>query len=203
MRSTCARDTRVAEQARPALEADDLQAAGRSAFRDAEGAHRAESTSSATAIRELPDGESEFAYEIGLLAKVSSVMEEAPDDPGTARDRQPGHRRGDRGHRAAAAIQANQSQGWRRRRLDPRRRRAWQDARLGARPLRRRRQREGSPRRPRRLAVDGRNRAVPARRVPCRPRRVLQPAREELGRALAGDFGRRWVDSPKRAGGAG
>jgi hypothetical protein len=28
-------------------------------------------------IRELPDGESEFAYEIGLLAKVSSVMVEA------------------------------------------------------------------------------------------------------------------------------
>ena len=36
------------------------------------------STSSATAIRELPDGESEFGYEIGLLGKVSSVMERRP-----------------------------------------------------------------------------------------------------------------------------
>ncbi len=69
-------NTRVAEQARPALEAqayklqaDQLSGTQKSLVDrvDALG----------EAIRKLPDGESEFAYEIGLLGKVSGVMQEA------------------------------------------------------------------------------------------------------------------------------
>ena len=72
-------ETRVAEQARPALEAEELQAAGRQALRHPEGPAATASTSSAQQIRELPDGESEFGYEIGLLGKVSEVMGEATE----------------------------------------------------------------------------------------------------------------------------
>jgi hypothetical protein len=69
-------NTRVAEQARTALEAqvyklqaDQLSGTQKSLVDrvDALG----------EAIRKLPDGETEFGYEIGLLGKVSGVMQEA------------------------------------------------------------------------------------------------------------------------------
>jgi hypothetical protein len=69
-------DTRVAEQARPALEAPKYKLqADQLSGRQKGLTERTDKLG--TAIRELPDGESEFGYEIGLLAKVSSVMQEA------------------------------------------------------------------------------------------------------------------------------
>jgi hypothetical protein len=69
-------ETRVAQQARPALKADDFKQQGQKLSESQKGLNdRVDQLG--TKIRELPDGESEFAYEIGLLAKVSSVMGEA------------------------------------------------------------------------------------------------------------------------------
>ena len=69
-------DTRVAEQARPALEAKNFKLQAEQLSGRQNGlTERVDKLGSA--IRELPDSESEFGYEIGLLAKVSSVMQEA------------------------------------------------------------------------------------------------------------------------------
>ncbi len=69
-------NTRVADQARPALlaanyklQADQLSGTQKSLVERVDKLGKA--------IRELPDGDSEFGYEIGLLAKVSGVMQEA------------------------------------------------------------------------------------------------------------------------------
>ena len=69
-------ETRVAEQAKPALLADDFkQQAGKLSATQKVLNGRVDKLGAD--IRELPDGESEFGYEIGLLAKVSGVMGEA------------------------------------------------------------------------------------------------------------------------------
>ncbi len=71
-------ETRVAEQARPAIdepkhqaEADRLSAAQR--------ALDERTVSVIGRIRELPDAEGDFAYELSLLAQVSTVMQEAAE----------------------------------------------------------------------------------------------------------------------------
>ena len=138
-----------------------------------------------TASRRSPSGsatcptrEAEFAYEIDLLGQVADGHGRGDRDPRPARDRQPGHRRRDRGDRAAAQVQADQPQGRRRRRLRrPAAAARGTTQRLGPGPARQRPEREGSPRGPRRLAGDRRLRPVPPRGVPRRARRVLQPAR--------------------------
>jgi hypothetical protein len=69
-------ETRVAQQAKPAILADDHKRQAVQLSGTQKGLNeRVDKLGSQ--IRELPDGESEFAYEIGLLAKVSSVMGEA------------------------------------------------------------------------------------------------------------------------------
>ena len=105
------------------------------------------------AIRKLPDGESEFGYEIGLLGKVSGSCKRRRDPA------QP-----ETGSTAIAAeteaiellLQSKRinPKGGGGGGCDPGRRRTWQDARLGAGTLWRRRQREGSAGRPRRLPSD-------------------------------------------------
>jgi len=69
-------ETRVSEQARPALLAADhqVQALKLSVTQKGLGVRVDKLTD---AIRELPDGESEFGYEIALLGRVSEVMKEA------------------------------------------------------------------------------------------------------------------------------
>ena len=69
-------ETRVAQQAKPALAADDHKQQAVKLSGTQKGLNdRVDALG--VKIRELPDGESEFAYEIGLLAKVSAVMGEA------------------------------------------------------------------------------------------------------------------------------
>ena len=69
-------ETRVAQQAMPALLADDhKRQAGKLSGTQKGLNDRVDKLGEK--IRELPDGESEFAYEIGLLGKVSAVMGEA------------------------------------------------------------------------------------------------------------------------------
>src|SRR5262249_37143036 len=69
-------DTRVAEQARPALAAPKYKLQAEQLSGRQKGlTERVDKLGNA--IRELPDAETEFGYEIGLLAKVSSVMQEA------------------------------------------------------------------------------------------------------------------------------
>ncbi len=138
-------ETRVTEQAKSATAAEKHKEQARQALRRRRTAWASASTSSSEKIRELPDADTEFAYEMALLGRVSEVMGEATEILAQSGDGQPGHRRRDRGHRAVAAIQADQPQGRRRRRLDPGRRRTRHDPRLGPGPARRRRQREGSP----------------------------------------------------------
>jgi hypothetical protein len=69
-------ETRVIEQARPALQSDDYhgQALNLSGTQKTLG-DRVDKLG--TAIRELPDAESEFGYEIALLGRVAEVMKEA------------------------------------------------------------------------------------------------------------------------------
>jgi hypothetical protein len=69
-------ETRVAEQARPALESYEY---GRRAHKlsETQDALRGRIDKVAERIRALQDGESEFAREIGLMEKVSTVMNEA------------------------------------------------------------------------------------------------------------------------------
>jgi hypothetical protein len=69
-------ETRVAEQAKPALLADDhKKQAGK--LSDTQKGLQGRVDKLGRDIGDLPDGESEFAYEMGLLAKVSEVMGEA------------------------------------------------------------------------------------------------------------------------------
>ncbi len=69
-------ETRVSEQARPALAADDHK-------KQAVGLSKTQATLDRRTkdvinqIRELPDAEQEFGYELDLLGEVSDVMEEA------------------------------------------------------------------------------------------------------------------------------
>jgi hypothetical protein len=71
-------ETRVAEQARPALAAEEhqRQAAKLSETQDA---LRVRTDDVTQRIRELPDGEQEFGKEIQLLTLVSQVMNEATE----------------------------------------------------------------------------------------------------------------------------
>ncbi len=69
-------ETRVSEQARPALLAALYQVQANKLSETQKGLG-ARVDKLAVAIRELPDGEAEFAYEIGLLGRVSQVMAEA------------------------------------------------------------------------------------------------------------------------------
>ena len=55
-------------------------------------------------IGQLPDAESEFAYEIEPAGQGRRRDGRGNRDPGPAGDRFRGHRRGDRGHRAFAAV---------------------------------------------------------------------------------------------------
>ncbi len=69
-------ETRVAEQAKPALAADDHKRQGTKLAGTQKGLNdRVDKLD--LKIRELPDAETEFGYEIGLLGKVSEVMGEA------------------------------------------------------------------------------------------------------------------------------
>ena len=120
---------------------------------------RRASTRSPSGSASCPTARRSSRYEIGLLGQVATVMDEATDILARPGDRRPGDRRGDRGDRALAPVEADQPQGRRRRRLDARRRRPRHDPGLGPRPARQRREREGSARRPRRLAGDRRLRA--------------------------------------------
>jgi hypothetical protein len=69
-------DTRVAEQARPALEAPKYKLQAEQLSGRQKGLTE-RTDKLGNAIRDLPDSDTEFGYEIGLLAKVSSVMQEA------------------------------------------------------------------------------------------------------------------------------
>jgi hypothetical protein len=69
-------ETRVAQQARAALETADFQKKG-SALSETQTGLRDRTDKLVDKIRELPDAESEFGYEINLLGKVSAVMSEA------------------------------------------------------------------------------------------------------------------------------
>ena len=80
-------ETRVAEQARPAIKAEEHKKQAGKLSETQKGIQ--DRTDKVTQkIRELPDGEREFGKEIALLSQVSAVMGEAADDPGEAGDRQ-------------------------------------------------------------------------------------------------------------------
>jgi hypothetical protein len=71
-------ETRVAEQARAALAASEYGRQAQKLSRTQDGLRdRVEKV--IDRIRQLPDAESEFAYEIGLLGMVAGVMREATD----------------------------------------------------------------------------------------------------------------------------
>lgn len=71
-------ETRVAEQARPAVSTEDhLKAA--ETLSDGQDGLRERVDKVIDRIRELPDGAEEFANEIGLLEQVAEVMDEATD----------------------------------------------------------------------------------------------------------------------------
>jgi hypothetical protein len=69
-------ETRVAQQARPALETAEFNKRGKGLSENQNGL-RDRTDKLVERIRELPDAESEFGYEINLLGKVSDVMDEA------------------------------------------------------------------------------------------------------------------------------
>jgi hypothetical protein len=69
-------ETRVAQQVRSALEAKDY-AERSGVLSQAQTALSERVAKLAVRIRELPEGEAEFAYEIALLGKVEQVMDEA------------------------------------------------------------------------------------------------------------------------------
>jgi len=71
-------ETRVAEQARPALAADKYQGEA-TKLSETQGGLRERIEKVTQRIRELPDGETEFAYEIGLLETVNRVMRETTE----------------------------------------------------------------------------------------------------------------------------
>jgi hypothetical protein len=71
-------ETRVAEQAKPAIKAEEhTQQAGH--LSKTQDGLKVRVDKVVDRIRELPDGEVEFGKEIALLSKVSSVMHEATD----------------------------------------------------------------------------------------------------------------------------
>lgn len=69
-------ETRVTQQARAGLEAKEYKERANQ-LADAQAALSKRVAELAVRIRELPDGETEFAYEIGLLGQVEKVMDEA------------------------------------------------------------------------------------------------------------------------------
>lgn len=69
-------DTRVAEQAKSAIEAEEHQEQA-TQLSETQGELRERIDKVTHRIRELPDGEAHFAKEIGLLEKVHAVMIEA------------------------------------------------------------------------------------------------------------------------------
>jgi len=69
-------ETRVAEQARPAVKAEEHKRQGSKLSKTQNGIED-RTGKVAQKIRELPDGETEFAYEIALLGRVAQVMGEA------------------------------------------------------------------------------------------------------------------------------
>jgi len=69
-------ETRVAEQARPAVKAEEHKRQG-SKLSTTQNGIEDRTGKVAQKIRELPDGETEFAYEIALLGRVAQVMGEA------------------------------------------------------------------------------------------------------------------------------
>ena len=74
-------------------------------------------------IKQLPDGEDEFAYEIDLLGKVSGVMSEATEILARPETGSPAIAAETEAIELLAAVQADQPQGRRRRRRQPWRRR--------------------------------------------------------------------------------
>jgi len=71
-------ETRVTQQAKAATEAREYEKHARR-LSDAQHALDERVITLGGKIAELPDGEKEFAYEIGLLAKISEVMGEATE----------------------------------------------------------------------------------------------------------------------------
>jgi hypothetical protein len=71
-------ETRVAEQAKPGVQAD-KHAAEAKRLSEGQGTLDDRIVKVIGRIRELPDAEAEFGKELALLAKVSTVMEEARD----------------------------------------------------------------------------------------------------------------------------
>ncbi len=69
-------DTRVAQQARPALEAKEYAKRGKG-LADTQGGLRDRTEKVRERIRDLPDGDQQFGYEINLLGAVADVMLEA------------------------------------------------------------------------------------------------------------------------------
>jgi len=71
-------ETRVAEQARPAVKAEEhKRQAGK--LSETQNGIEGRTEKVTQRIRDLPDGESEFAFEIRLLSRVADVMHEAAD----------------------------------------------------------------------------------------------------------------------------
>ena len=95
-------ETRVTQQARGGPVRRGLRQAGPQAGRRPEGVARPGREAVNERIQEIPDSEQDFAYEMGLLAKVDQVMGEAEGDPRHARNRQPRDGRRDRGDRTPA-----------------------------------------------------------------------------------------------------
>jgi hypothetical protein len=71
-------DTRVAQQGRPAVAAEEFKRQAMKLSDNQKGLQE-RTVRLAGKIRDLPDGENQFAYEIALLGKVSEVMGEATD----------------------------------------------------------------------------------------------------------------------------
>jgi hypothetical protein len=71
-------ETRVVQQARPALAADEYGKQARK-LAETQSGLRGRVDKVIDRIRQLPDAEDEFAYEIGLLGKVAGVMGEAAE----------------------------------------------------------------------------------------------------------------------------
>ncbi len=167
----------MAEQARPSLSPEDYKQQAGKLAQTQRGLLRDRVGKVITRIRELPDAQADFGKEIHLLQSVAMVMDETAgilSRPNTGR----------------AAIgaetevielllqsQAVQSERGRRRGLESRGRRRRDHAGFGLDPAGKRRESQGSPSRPGRLADDRRARIIAARGVPSRSGRVFQPAR--------------------------
>ncbi len=101
-------DTRVAEQAKAAVDSAKHQStAEKLSGTQRELADRISKV--IDRIRDLPDGDTEFATEIKLLGQVDAVMNEATEILAQPETGVAGHRCGNRSHRAPAALQTHQS----------------------------------------------------------------------------------------------